>query len=108
MTHFKDYQECTGSRLERLFKTTLFESQNLLLGLNCLEPGQTQSIHAHDDQDKFYYVLQGQGEFTVGDETKTIGSGWVAWAPAGDAHGVTNNGKDRLVILVGIAPAPAS
>jgi quercetin dioxygenase-like cupin family protein len=108
MTHFKDYHECTGSRLERLFKTTLFESQNLLLGLNCLEPGQTQSIHAHDDQDKFYYVLQGQGEFTVGDETKIIGSGWVAWAPAGDAHGVTNNGEDRLIILVGIAPAPAS
>ncbi|HZD58598.1 MAG TPA: cupin domain-containing protein [Anaerolineales bacterium] len=106
MTHFKDYHNFTGSRLERFFKTTLFESHHLLLGLNCLEPGQTQSIHAHDGQDKFYFVLEGQGEFTVGQDSELIGSGWVVWAPAGETHGVTNNGQDRLVILVGIAPAP--
>lgn len=106
MTHFKDYRNFTGSRLERFFKATLFESRNLLLGLNCLEPGQTQSIHAHDGQDKFYFVLEGQGEFTVGEDAKIISSGWAVWAPAGEAHGVTNNGEDRLVILIGIAPAP--
>jgi mannose-6-phosphate isomerase-like protein (cupin superfamily) len=30
----------------------------------------------------------------------------VIWAPAGVPHGVTNRGGIRLVLLVGIAPAP--
>ncbi len=106
MTHFKDYRAHTGSNPDRFFKSTLFQSANLLLGLNCLEPGQTQSAHAHGDQDKFYFVLEGEGEFIVGDEKQKAGAGAVVWAPAGVDHGVTNTGAQRLVLLVGIAPAP--
>lgn len=77
-----------------------------MLGLNCLEPGQSQRTHTHADQDKFYFVTEGAGEFVVGDETKRAGQGMVVWAPAGVTHGVTNNGSERLVLLVGIAPFP--
>ena len=79
----------------------------MLLGLNCLESGQTQPTHTHDEQDKFYFVVEGEGVFLVGDETQTAGPGMVIWAPAGIEHGVTNNGNVRLTLLVGIAPAPA-
>ena len=106
MTHFKDYRAHTGSNPDKFFKSTLFQSANLLLGLNCLEPGQTQSAHAHGDQDKFYFVLEGEGEFMAGDEKQNAGAGAVIWAPAGVDHGVTNTGAERLVLLVGIAPAP--
>ena len=106
MTHFKNYRAHTGSNPDKFFKSTLFQSANLLLGLNCLEPGQTQSAHAHGDQDKFYFVLEGEGEFTVGDEKQNAGAGAVVWAPAGVDHGVTNAGAHRLVLLVGIAPGP--
>ncbi len=106
MTHFKDYRAHTGSNPDKFFKSTLFHSANLLLGLNCLEPGQTQSAHAHGDQDKFYFVLEGEGEFMVGDEKQKAGAGAIIWAPAGVDHGVTNIGAQRLVLLVGIAPAP--
>jgi quercetin dioxygenase-like cupin family protein len=104
--NFKDYREFTGSSPEKFFKSSLFESGNLLLGLNCLDPGQVQPEHAHTGQDKFYFVLEGQGEFSVGDESRTLGTGMAAWAPAGHPHGVRNEGERRLVILVGIAPAP--
>ena len=106
MTHFKDYRAHTGSNPDKFFKSTLFQSANLLLGLNCLEPGQTQSAHAHGDQDKFYFVVEGEGEFMVDDEKQKAGAGAVVWAPAGVDHGVTNTGAQRLVLLVGIAPAP--
>lgn len=106
MTHFTDYRAHTGSHPTKFFKSTLFQSGRLLLGLNCLEPGQTQSAHAHADQDKFYFVVEGEGEFTVGEETQRAGPGVVVWAPAGVEHGVTNTGAQRLVLLVGIAPAP--
>lgn len=104
MTHFTDYRSHTGASPTKFFKSTLFESQHLMLGLNCLEPGQTQSVHAHDEQAKFYFVVEGEGEFTVGDEQQRGSAGTVVWAPAGVPHGVTNAGEARLVVLVGIAP----
>ncbi|HSM55150.1 MAG TPA: cupin domain-containing protein [Candidatus Sulfomarinibacteraceae bacterium] len=102
----KTLNEHSGSRPDKHYKTTLFQSEALLLGLNCLEPGQTQPAHDHDDQDKFYYVVSGAGRFVLGDREQTAGAGQVVWAPAGLLHGVTNTGDERLTLLVGIAPSP--
>jgi quercetin dioxygenase-like cupin family protein len=104
MENFTDYRRHVGSSTTKFFKSTLFESHQLLLGLNCLEPGQAQAAHEHAAQDKFYFVVEGQGEFSVGDETRQAGPGVTVWAPAGAPHGVANRGPERLVLLVGIAP----
>jgi hypothetical protein len=48
--HIIDYRDHTGSSAEKFFKSTLFQSSRLLLGLNCLEPGQTQATHMHADR----------------------------------------------------------
>jgi mannose-6-phosphate isomerase-like protein (cupin superfamily) len=106
MTNFTDYRAHVGASERKFFKATLFETQHLMLGLNCLEPGQVQALHAHADQSKFYFVVEGSGEFSVGDETRRADAGIVVWAPPGVDHGVTNRGTVRLVLLVGIAPAP--
>ncbi len=98
--------EHTGSRPDKFYKTTLFRSDALLLGINCLEPGQTQEPHEHPDQDKFYYVIEGSGLFWLGEEQQTASTGDVVWAPAGLSHGVENRGRQRLTLLIGIAPAP--
>jgi mannose-6-phosphate isomerase-like protein (cupin superfamily) len=84
----------------------LFRSDALLLGLNCLEPGQVQKPHDHADQDKFYFVVEGTGNFWLGEEKVEAGVGEVVWAPVGMVHGVANEGELRLTLLVGIAPAP--
>ena len=104
MSNFIDYRTHTGASPTKFFKATLFESASLMLGLNCLEPGQTQSVHAHGGQDKFYFVVEGEGDFVVGDEQQRCGPGFTVWAPAGIDHGVSNAGRERLVVLVGIAP----
>lgn len=96
----------TGRDESKFFKSTLFRSEALLLGVNCLEPGQVQKPHDHADQDKFYYVVAGSGRFWLGEERVTAAAGEVVWAPAGLVHGVENEGDSRLVLLVGIAPAP--
>lgn len=101
--HISDH---VGTRPEKFYKTTLFSGEHLMIGLNCLEPGQVQSVHAHADQDKFYTVIGGQGWFTVGDAVTEIGPGGVVWAAAGVPHGVENRGGERLTILMGIAPPP--
>ena len=108
MANFSHYRAHTGSNPDKLFKSTVFEGGGLLLGLNCLDPGQTQRVHTHGDQDKFYYVVEGQGEFVVGDETRLVGVGHVVSAPAGASHGVSNKGSVRLVLLVGMAPSASA
>lgn len=105
ITHYPNY---VSFKPEKFTKTTLFQSERLLLGLNCFEPGQTQAVHDHADQDKFYLVLEGEGEFTVGNEVQTVGVGGVVLAPAGVPHGVKNASAARLIIFMGIAPGASS
>lgn len=108
MEYYSDYRAHRGADPNRFFKTTLFSSQRVLLGLNCLAPGQTQVVHTHATQDKFYFVLEGQGAFHVAGEERICEAGTAVWAPAGVPHGVSNGGSADLVVLVGIAPAPGS
>ncbi len=104
MSNFLNWREFEGAQAEKFYKTTLWQGEHVMVGLNCLEPGQTQSIHAHAGADKFYFVLSGEGSFTVGNEQKTIGEGMLITAPAGVPHGVSNTGNARLALLIAIAP----
>jgi quercetin dioxygenase-like cupin family protein len=106
MTLVKKLSEHVGVGQNRLFKKTLFRSDGILLGVNCLEPGQAQKAHSHADQDKFYYVVEGKGRFLLGEEWCSAGENQVIWAPAGMVHGVENSSAERLTLLVGIVPAP--
>jgi mannose-6-phosphate isomerase-like protein (cupin superfamily) len=107
MDPFIDIRTRTGASEPKHFKTTLFPGRHLMLGLNCLEPGQVQAVHAHAHQDKFYYVVEGEGTFTVGERVERAGPGILVLAPAGVEHGVENTGRDRLTLLMGMAPPPS-
>ena len=76
METIKDYRSHIPRKDGGVGKATLFQSTRLLLGLNCLEPGVEQRVHTHEGQDKFYHVLEGRGEFTVGDEVREQFGGW--------------------------------
>ena len=106
MGYFTHFAEHTGAREDRHYKATLFQGQRLMVGLNCLEPGQSQPIHAHDAADKVYVVMEGEGRFMVGEEVRAASAGDVIFAPAGVPHGVINDGAARLTVLVCIAPPP--
>ena len=106
MSNFTDYRDHIGSREGKHYKATLFQGQQLMVGLNCLEPGQSQPVHDHADADKVYIVMEGNGWFTVGSETRSAGPGEVIFAPKGEPHGVENRASERLVMVVNIAPPP--
>jgi mannose-6-phosphate isomerase-like protein (cupin superfamily) len=106
MSNFTHVRDHVGAHPSKPFKSTMFRSKHLMLGLNCLHPGQEQHPHVHGGQDKFYFVVEGRGEFLVGEERGLVEQGGVVWAPANISHGVVNTGHERLVLLVGIAPWP--
>lgn len=104
MNYFLNWQDHAGSQSEKFYKATLWQGEHVMVGLNCLEAGQTQKLHAHQGADKFYFVLQGHGKFTVGDEEREAGAGTLVVAPAGIPHCVTNATGERLSLLITIAP----
>ena len=91
---------------EKMGKSTLFESERLLVGLNAFEPGQEHKLHAHPGLDKVYHVLSGRGLFLLEDREIPMQEGILLVAPEGVPHGIRNTGDERLVVLAILAPAP--
>lgn len=93
---------------DRMGKTTLFASGNLLVGINAFEPGQQHALHAHAGQDKVYLVAEGHGLFLLEGAEWPMTVGDLLVAPADVPHGVRNTGTERLVVVAVLAPAPAA
>ena len=56
--------------------------------------------HTHDDHTDSFLVLEGEVEFTAGDETVRVGPGTIVAAPPGSRHGFRGvNGRARVLHL---------
>lgn len=91
---------------DTLVKVALATTPRLQLDLYCVNPGQGQRPHTHADQDKFYLVLEGQGRVSVQGREETLAAGEVVLAPAGQEHGLVNDGPGPLLVLVIVSPPP--
>lgn len=91
---------------EKMQKVNLYETPNFFCDVYCLEPGQAQKPHVHEDADKIYYVLEGRGTFLVGTSEQELSAHQIVLAPAGAPHGVHNTSTERLTILVFMTPNP--
>ncbi len=103
IVQLKDYQTFAEEKMKKL---NVFETPRFFCDVYCFEPGQAQKAHAHGDQDKLYFVLEGQGTFQVGSESQLLEEGQGTMAPAGEEHGVVNHTEQRLRVLVFMAPNP--
>lgn len=103
---FKDVFAINQFSPDKMQKINLFETSNFFCDVYCLEPGQEQKVHAHKNEDKLYFVLDGRGMFLIDDETQELGEGQIVFAPAGSNHGVKNTSEARLKLLVFMTPNP--
>ena len=85
---------------EKLMKVNLFESERMFFDVYCLEPGQQQKVHAHDDADKIYVALSGSPIVILGEEQRVLSPMQAACAPSGVPHGVRNDGPEQATLLV--------
>src|ERR1700730_10214325 len=93
---------------DKMAKIGLPGTARTQLHLYCVAPGQSQSPHRHEGEDKIYYVIEGAGRFRVGDAEERLEAGGGAGAPpAGVDHGLVNDGPALLLVLVVVAPPPA-
>jgi len=91
---------------EKMAKIGLSTTARTQLDLYCVAPGQSQTPHRHDGEDKIYYVLEGKGRFELGGQQARLAAGDALVAPAGVDHGLANDGTDPLLVLVVVTPPP--
>ena len=87
---------------EKMQKVKLFGTGQMFLDVYCLEPGQSQKVHTHDNETKIYVVLEGTARFHVSSEVEDVGAGHAVLARPGEPHGVENVSGERVVLLVGM------
>ena len=91
---------------DRWYKGTIYQSEHMLVGIDCLVAGQSQAPHQHRGHDKMYYVQSGTAKFIIGTHEAIAESGMVVIAPADTIHSVANVGTDPLILLIAMAPEP--
>ena len=91
---------------DKMAKVAVASTSRVQLDLYCVAPGQSQKAHTHADLDKIYYVLEGEGRFSLGETMETLRAGEILVAPTGVEHGLDNVGPDPLLVLVVVAPPP--
>ena len=73
-------------------------------GVVKLEPGKGHERHTHPESDEILYVVRGEGEQEVADETHELATGDMVFVPEGVEHGTVNTGWEPLVLLAVYAP----
>lgn len=73
------------------------------LAIASLTRGKTIETHT-DPMEEIYFVLSGEGEMSVDEETKHVRPGDATWIPAGSAHSLSNSSEEDLLILVVASP----
>ncbi len=61
--------------------------------------GGGSNINVHDFCEQAYFIIEGQGEATVGEETKGVGPGDFIFIPKLAPHNIKNVGDGELVLL---------
>lgn len=100
----RDHVKVAADKMARVGLSSTARTQ---LDLYCVAPGQSQTLHRHEGEDKIYYVLEGAGRFSVGGAEERLAAGEAVVAPAGVEHGLINDGAELLLVLVMVAPPPA-
>jgi mannose-6-phosphate isomerase-like protein (cupin superfamily) len=66
-----------------------------------LEPGEAPPLHIHDDTEQIFYMLEGEGLLTAGDESSKypVGVGDVVRIPPSTPHSIQAVGGSRIKYL---------
>ena len=83
----------------------LYDHENAQVMHMTLQAGQALKPHI-TPVDVFFYILEGQVDVLVGDETVTVGADNLVESPKDIVHCLTNNSTSIARILVVKAPKP--
>jgi|GEM_PF-549543 len=89
-----------------ILKKVPLDTEKLVFNIYFLEPRQILNFHKHPATDELFYIVEGRGQFTLGNNQIMVDSGSVVYGPENVFHGVVNSSNKRMVMLSVQAPKP--
>ncbi len=93
-----------GSEIRELLAHRNSCIRNQTLAEARLPVGGGTAPHRHVRTEEIYYILSGEGEMRIGDETQAVSPGDAIAIPSGKVHEITNTGDEVLSFLCCCAP----
>ena len=95
------------SEIRPLMDRTTSGIEQCSLAEEVLPVGAAVGRHHHLLTEEIYYILQGTGQMTVGDEVREVEAGDAIFIPRGNTHTLENTGHTPMTILLVCGPAHA-
>jgi quercetin dioxygenase-like cupin family protein len=87
------------------FKVRSDQTNGSLTALeNVIPPGEGPPLHTHENEDEFWYLIEGDLRFKLGSEVHTAPQGSFVFVPRGTPHNFQNVGDQPARILVMFTP----
>ncbi|OQA91499.1 MAG: Cupin domain protein [Elusimicrobia bacterium ADurb.Bin231] len=93
---------------EKFLKKVPLDTDKIIFNTFFFKPRQFLPFHKHPSTDELFYVVEGIGEFTVGNEQTTVGPTSSVYSESDVFHGVVNSGDKDLVIISVQGPKPVA
>ncbi len=94
-----------GSEIRPLVDRTTSQITQCSLAEEILPPGATVTPHHHQVLEEIYYIVEGSGLMTIGDEQRQVGAGDAVYIPRNNRHTLINTGSEPMRILLICGPA---
>jgi mannose-6-phosphate isomerase-like protein (cupin superfamily) len=105
LTTYKQIQESShdGKAVVNLYEiwcNSDFKSKVDFIDRVVVPPGSTIGFHKHGENEEMYVVLEGQGLMKIEGEEIAVNKGDMILNPVGGSHGLVNNSREDIDILV--------
>lgn len=94
-----------GSEIRPLMDRTTSAITQCSLAEEILLPGQEVTPHRHQTIEEIYYIVEGRGVMTVGDEQKEVSAGDAIFIPRLHRHTLKNTGTEPIKLILVCGPA---
>ena len=94
-----------GSQIRPLIDRTTTGITQCSLAEEVLPPGCAVTLHHHRQIEEIYYVVEGRGLMTIGDEVREVEAGDAIYVPRGSRHTLENTGSEAIRLILVCGPA---
>lgn len=89
-----------GSEIRPLIDRTTSEIKKCSLAEEILPVGAAVERHFHKETEEIYYIIEGSGLMTVGEETREVSAGDAVFIPRNHTHTLKNTGTVPIKLLL--------
>ncbi|MBF0522268.1 MAG: cupin domain-containing protein [Candidatus Omnitrophica bacterium] len=94
--------------VDKFIKKSPFNTDKFVYNVFYFNPRQILPFHKHPASDELFYIVDGVGQFTVGNESVIVGPSSSVYGPANVFHGLVNSGDKEMIIISIQAPKPVT